>query len=78
MSYRDLRDYGYTNDEIYGSPDDNEDGGAIGGLCMMCDHAEGPYNNDRCMHYKMPLYMVYRQKKCKHFKEINWSYEINL
>jgi len=47
-----------------------EDDGIIGGLCIRCDNAEGPYNNDRCMHYDMPLYMVYRQKKCKNFKEI--------
>lgn len=68
-----LRDLGYTDDEIYGDPDYRGDDGLIGGLCSRCAHADGPYNNDRCMHYKMPLYMVYRIKKCKHFKEINYN-----
>lgn len=49
-----------------------EDDGIIGGLCMECNHAEGPYRNDICYTYNMPLYMVLRKKKCKHFK--SWVY----
>ena len=64
--------YGYSDDEIYGDPDDNYEDNFIGGLCMTCGNANGPYNYDRCVHYDMPLYMVYRKKKCKHFKEIKY------
>jgi len=38
-------------------------------LCLKCAFAEGPYSNDLCGYYKMPLYMVKRKHKCKHFKE---------
>lgn len=54
--------------------DYREDDGIIGGLCIQCNNAEGPYSSDRCGHYKMPLFMVYRKNKCKHFKEIrDWE-----
>ena len=45
--------------------------------CMGCNNAWGPDPGDKCDAYKMPLYMVKRKKKCKRFKEIDWSLEPN-
>ena len=38
-------------------------------LCLTCTNMEGPDWNDECNHYKMPIYMVARKRKCKHYKE---------
>ena len=38
-------------------------------LCQQCDNAEGPDSSDQCIEYHMPLYMVKRKRKCKHFNE---------
>lgn len=35
--------------------------------CQQCAYIDDPYGN--CEHYKMPISMVKRKKKCKHFKE---------
>ena len=45
--------------------------------CVECSNAWGPDPGDKCDAYKMPLYMVKRKKKCKRFKEIDWSLETN-
>lgn len=41
--------------------------------CMECINAWGPDPGDKCSEYDMPLDMVKRKKKCKRFKEINYS-----
>ena len=41
------------------------------GLCSYCCNAEGEWSNDLCGHYKMPLWMVKRKKKCKYFSDCN-------
>ena len=61
-----MSDY-YNVDEDQGGEYYGED--IVGGLCSTCGNAEGPYWNDKCSHYKMPLSMVYRKKKCKHYIE---------
>jgi len=38
-------------------------------LCLICQNASGCDSGDKCYVYNMPLYMVGRKKKCKHFKE---------
>ncbi len=38
-------------------------------LCQTCNNSEGPDWNDKCIVYNMPLYMVARKNKCKHYKE---------
>lgn len=38
-------------------------------LCLRCDNALGDHPDDKCLAYEMPLYMVARKKKCKHFTE---------
>lgn len=38
-------------------------------LCQRCGNAEGPDSHDNCLAYNMPLYMVKRKRKCKHYKE---------
>ena len=45
--------------------------------CMECANAFGPDPGDKCDAYDMPLSMVARKKKCKRFKEIDWSLEQN-
>jgi len=45
-------------------------------LCQKCSYCWGPDPNDKCGFYKMPLSMVARKKKCKHFKEIDYSKEV--
>ncbi|KKK41793.1 hypothetical protein LCGC14_0809820 [marine sediment metagenome] len=70
-----LRDYGYTEDEIYGDPDYEYEEDIAGRLCTRCANPDGPYMSDRCNAYKMPLYMVSRKAKCKRFKEINYKLE---
>jgi len=44
--------------------------------CQTCHNADGCDPTDKCIHYKMPLSMVARKKKCKHFKEIDYSKEV--
>ncbi len=39
-------------------------------LCMKCDQVDGPGYGDLCYAYNMPLYMVGRKRKCKHFSDI--------
>ena len=39
------------------------------GICNYCCNADGPDHNDKCGHYKMPLWMVVRKKKCKHYSD---------
>lgn len=48
---------------------EDEDNGIMGGLCMECYHAEGPYWSDICFVYNMPFTMVHRKNKCKHFRQ---------
>jgi len=38
-------------------------------LCLRCSYAWGAEPSDKCEIYGMPLYMVARKNKCKHFKE---------
>jgi len=44
-------------------------------LCQTCLNADGPYSNDKCIEYDMPLYMVARRNKCKHYKHDDGSWD---
>ena len=39
-------------------------------LCQRCGFASGGGADDKCDKYNMPLYMVKRKNKCKHFKKV--------
>ena len=57
MSYRG------SDDDIIDYCDDY-----VGGPCSNCEHASGPErHSDDCEYYNMPLWMVERKKKCKHY-----------
>jgi hypothetical protein len=38
-------------------------------LCQRCMYSNCGEFTDKCSEYNMPLYMVARKKKCKHYKE---------
>ena len=38
-------------------------------LCQSCENAGGDDAGSYCDHYDMPLYMVARKYKCKHYDE---------
>ena len=52
------------SDECFGV-DEAPDLGLCGG-CIRLD-------DDKCTIYKMPLYMVKRKEKCKHYKQWSWD-----
>ena len=63
-----MNDY-YNVDEDQGEDYYDYGDDMVGGLCVICSNAEGPYWSDKCSHYDMPLSMVHRKKKCKHYIE---------
>jgi hypothetical protein len=38
-------------------------------LCLRCIYSTGIHSNDMCEWYNMPLKMVGKKKKCKHFEK---------
>ena len=38
-------------------------------LCQICANSSGPSGGDRCIIYDMPLHMVARKNRCKHYEE---------
>ena len=40
--------------------------------CQQCGNADGGDWSDKCHHYKMPLYMCKRKKRCKYYIKIEY------